>query len=109
MGEEARLRLEVLETCVRHRPAAVPREALGFPDDRGASALDRLRNVTPAIGGPARPGEESRARSGAPAVGREAFDYCTLARKLRENVVNYVFSFASSPSPGSSIGERGAS
>jgi hypothetical protein len=37
------------------------------------------------------------------------FDHRPLAREQRENVVNYVFSFTSSPSPGNSIGESGAS
>jgi hypothetical protein len=32
-----------------------------------------------------------------------------LARKQRKNIFNYVFSFASSPSPGNSMGASGAS
>ena len=107
--EEARLRFEVFHRRVRHAPAAVPGKAFAFPHHRRAAELDRLGDVAPAIRGPARPGEERRPDRGAPAVGGETFDHCTLAREQRENVVNYVFSFASSPSPGSSIGASGAS
>ena len=91
------------------RQPRVPGEALAFPEDRGAAALDRLRDVAPAVGGGARPGEECRAGRGAPAVGGQAVDHRPLAREQREHVVNQVFSFASSPSPGSSIGASGAS
>ena len=107
--QEAGLRLEVRDSGVRRFPARVPGKALALPDDRGAAALDRLRDVAPAVGVCAGPGEERGTRRHAPAVGRQAFDRRPLARQQRNNIFNYVFSFASSPSPGNSIGERGAS
>jgi hypothetical protein len=105
--EEACLRLEVLQWSVWQLPAAVPGKAFAFPYDRGAAALDRLRNMAPAVGGGARPCEEGRAGRGAPAVGGQAFDCGPLEQ--RENVVNQVFSFTSSSPPGSSTGASGAS
>ena len=109
--EEAGARLEILDGGVGDAPCsfkcAVPGKALALPDDRRAAALDRLRDVAPAVGRLARPGEKSRAWRGPPAVGGQAFDCDPLEQ--RENVVNQVFSLASSPSPGISIGDSGAS
>jgi hypothetical protein len=111
--EHARLRLEPLHARVRHAPCplkcAVPGEALAFPEDRRAAALDRLRDVTPAVARRARPGKKRCAGGGVAAVCGQAVDRRPLARELREYGLNQVFSFASSPSPGISIGVSGAS
>ena len=109
MREKSGLCLQAADPGVGRFPAAVPGKALALPDDRGAAALDRLRDEAPAVGACARPGEEGGTRRRAPAVGRQAFDRRPLARQQREDIFNYVFSFASSPSPGISIGESGAS
>ena len=105
--EKSCLRPEVLEARVGHLPAAVPGETVALPDDRRAATLDRLRDVTPAIGSLAGPGEERCTGRGPPAVGGQAFDRGPLEQC--ENAVNQVFSLASSPSPGISMGDSGAS
>src|SRR5271170_4054721 len=71
--EETGLRLETLDAGIRQPPCpfkcALPGKARAFPDHRRATALDRLRDVAPAVSGCARPGKKSRARRGPPAVG----------------------------------------
>lgn len=69
--------------------------------------------MAPAIARSAGPGEKRRAGGGAAAVGGQAVDrgppQFDLRRELRERGLNQVLSFASSPSPGISIGVSGAS
>ena len=111
--EEAGLRLEIAHPCVGNFPAAVPGKAFALPKHRRAAPLDSLGDMAPAVGRPARPGEKSRSRRRAPAVGRQALDRRPrtreLRRKPREDIVTQVLSFASSASPGISSGESGAS
>jgi hypothetical protein len=65
--------------------------------------------MAPAIARSTGPGEKRRAGGGAAAVGGQALDRRPLACELRERGLNQVLSFASSPSPGISIGVSGAS
>ena len=113
MREQTGLRLEALHARVRHAPCpfncGVPGKAFPLPKDRRAAALDRLRDVAPAVARGAGPGEKSRAGGGAAAVGGQAIDRRPLACELRERGLNQVLSFASSPSPGISIGVSAAS
>ena len=78
-----------------------------FADAFDYSLTTYRRDVATAVGGLTRPGEKGRAGRGPPAVGGQAFDRGPLEQS--DNVVNQVLSFASSASPGISIGDSGAS